>query len=1460
MKKLYFIIFIFTAFCLKAQITNTPLAGKPLNDFPWFQYINNFQTDDTVYLAIDPNRFPSLINQTINVFIIESRTPDSLIINPYLEDVRGAAQEVMISGTSIQENIFILDQSSLLEYQSGYSLGVGYDLILDIDNNEIFSTGDIIDGLDSYKAGFYKVHNTADPGPFTPVIENYFNENPWLNKRICFPANFESLGELALVIVSHGWTYDYLMYDYIGEHLASYGYFVVIHANDVGSGEHAATNSASLTTLDNTDHFIGEQSTIFNGYFDGHIDKTKIAFLGHSTGGEGIVRAYTRVLNNEYIPEHFELEDIKLLCPMAPTAWQTNDLTDPDFANFHLFSCAADTDCSLFPCPENHWRQSFSIFERSKGNRQLTYIHGAGHTDLNDCEVGCNPWVDPLAPDLIGKENTHLVVTSYLLPLLEWYLNDNPAGQEYSTRTYDDFHPIGIPEFVQLAKEFKQKEDSYKLIVDDYQTNESLNVSSSGSAVSFDVNNIYEIEMRDNDQSLNWTGTQQANGFTRSKLGDDPRCVIMDWDDDDDWYYSLNLPEFSNLAFEYLSFRACQGTRHPNTVLLNGGLSFQVLLIDGSENIASVSTANYGLINQPYQRGGGWANEFETIIIRLSDFTINNPDFNLNEIATIRFEFGNSFNSETGRLAIDDIELIGEKETFMAQAGINTNLKVYLEGPYDSTNMNTCLNSEGLIPLSQPFSIEPWNYYGTENVDSIPNAEVVDWVLVELRDAVDASLATSETMIAQQAAFLLNNGSIVGLDGSSILSFNHTIIQSLFLVVWHRNHLGIMSANPVLESGGIFTYDFSTDEGQVYSGANGHKEIGTGVWGMISGDANTDGQIDESDKDAVWALQAGNSEFLAGDFTMESQVNNNDKNDIWLLNNGRGTQTPDNKNDEDYRLSWRFANPTIFEGLPPLFQFDIELKCDEIGTYHAQTQIYFDYDTLAFGSNIDGIPQNPDINERISCSFLELMDPGKYLITNDANNCSNRYAIITQPIDENYPIALNNLTEVDTSYKGFLRFQIEIQDQSCLAGIFFSEWLLDGGQYYLDIDSDTLPEKYVNPCLYANDMIDVPLFYTPTVQEYTLINGYQFISSRVIPENPDILIICDEILDNLDFIRNSSGQVLHKIGPNWVNNIGDWIIDEGYLFKMYSDDSFSIEGIAVDPSTPISLSTGFQFVSYFPEAPMDALIAFETILNDDLDFIRNSSGGTLRKIGPVWVNGIGDCIPGEGYLVKMFTEGEIIYPEAAKSSGKVDLIPTHFAFDGGNAADPVYTMYINGLEIGDEVAAYDGEKLVGSMEINSMNALDNDLPVFNTINNGQGYTPGKPITLKVWSDNQIINADFTMETAFDSYVADVFPDEDGEYSLVKITKGVNNIENPEKTFSIFPNPSEGIFNILINGVSGKIQIKVFDVHGNDKYFFEIEGAKNMITEKLDITEIPAGIYFISFNGKDFCQVKKIVIQ
>ena len=222
---------------------------------------------------------------------------------------------------------------------------------------------------------------------------------------------------------------------------------------------------------------------------------------------------------------------------------------------------------------------------------------------------------------------------------------------------------------------------------------------------------------------------------------------------------------------------------------------------------------------------------------------------------------------------------------------IRLNLKVYLEGPFNGTKMDTILNDENLLPLSQPYNQNPWNYTGDESVVSIPGINLVDWILIELRDAPDAVSATSGTIIAKQAAFLKNDGRVVGINGSETIQFNQSVNQQLFVVVWHRDHLGIMSANPVSESGGIYEYDFSTSVDQVYEGyLGGYKELSTGIWGMVAGDANADGYVNDLDKNDNWEIQAGTRGYLSSDFGMDSQVDHTDKNDFWLPNAGDGSQ------------------------------------------------------------------------------------------------------------------------------------------------------------------------------------------------------------------------------------------------------------------------------------------------------------------------------------------------------------------------------------------------------------------------------------------------------------------------------------------------------------------------------------------------------------------------------------------
>lgn len=229
-------------------------------------------------------------------------------------------------------------------------------------------------------------------------------------------------------------------------------------------------------------------------------------------------------------------------------------------------------------------------------------------------------------------------------------------------------------------------------------------------------------------------------------------------------------------------------------------------------------------------------------------------------------------------------------EVNVVQHVIVLNLKAFLEGPYNGLDMNNDLLISNLLPLQQPFNTSPWNYTGNEQVVSIPGIDVVDWMLIELRDAPNVASAGSSTIVARKAVLLTSSGAIKGINGSFDLNFTLNISDSLYVVLYHRDHLSIMSAKGMLQSSGVYNYDFSISENQVLGGASGYKELSPGVWGMVGGDANGDGVINELDVDSSWKNEAGTRAYHPSDFSLDSQINNRDKNDIWLPNTGSATQ------------------------------------------------------------------------------------------------------------------------------------------------------------------------------------------------------------------------------------------------------------------------------------------------------------------------------------------------------------------------------------------------------------------------------------------------------------------------------------------------------------------------------------------------------------------------------------------
>ena len=155
-------------------------------------------------------------------------------------------------------------------------------------------------------------------------------------------------------------------------------------------------------------------------------------------------------------------------------------------------------------------------------------------------------------------------------------------------------------------------------------------------------------------------------------------------------------------------------------------------------------------------------------------------------------------------------------------------LKVILGGAYQTGNglMRDQLRSLPDFPLVSPYG----DGASVGNSAVLTANNIVDWVLVELRDAT-----TPATVVTSKGALLQADGDVVAMDGVSPVGF---IVagSNYHIALKHRNHLGVMTAASVAISTTTPLVDFANPATAVY-GANARKTVGS-VAVLWPGNAN----------------------------------------------------------------------------------------------------------------------------------------------------------------------------------------------------------------------------------------------------------------------------------------------------------------------------------------------------------------------------------------------------------------------------------------------------------------------------------------------------------------------------------------------------------------------------------------------------------------------------------------------
>jgi hypothetical protein len=437
---------------------------------------------------------------------------------------------------------------------------------------------------------------------------------------------------------------SYRGYDYLGDVLASDGYIVVsISSNGINARDNSAPDAGALARaqliqrtfgiLDNlntdgvirpraadathpgTDLFTGTSSP-FDTRYVGHLDLTNIGLMGHSRGGEGVVRSYNL---NQSLGAPYGINAVFALAPIDFTNSRINNAAfavllpynDGDVSDLqgdHFFD-----DSRYNTTPDWGVRSSIEVMGANHNFYNTVWTPGSGFPGAVDEGVGAPP--TRLTP--AQEQGTGL---AYMGAFFRTYL-----GSEYQFLTIltGDVPPPPsarvTPDYIHTA--FLGPDDpAYRRDVNRLLTSTGLTTNTLGGAVT--------------------TGGGLTSTFVTTTSGGPNRNVGMDrvgYSGTTSAFYENDLPAGARdvSGFGVFQFRVGVNyldTRNP----LNMPQDFTVVLTDGSGNSYStlVSAWSNDLFYPP--RNANPHEVLNTVRIGLGDA----PNYiDLTDVRSIRLNF-----------------------------------------------------------------------------------------------------------------------------------------------------------------------------------------------------------------------------------------------------------------------------------------------------------------------------------------------------------------------------------------------------------------------------------------------------------------------------------------------------------------------------------------------------------------------------------------------------------------------------------------------------------------------------------------------------------------------------------------------------------------------------------------------------------------------------------------------------
>lgn len=381
--------------------------------------------------------------------------------------------------------------------------------------------------------------------------------------------------------------------------------------------------------------------------------------------------------------------------------------------------------------------------------------------------------------------------------------------------------------------------------------------------------------------------------------------------------------------------------------------------------------------------------------------------------------------------------------------------------------------------------------------------------------------------------------------------------------------------------------------------------------------------------------------------------------------------------------------------------------------------------------------------------------------------------------------------------------------------------------------------------------------------------------------------ILNPIVPQLIKVVGTNDGTIEKLLSNWINTIGDWRPAEGYYINVNQDVTLHIPGTILPTPVTINLHDKWNIISYpCIQTEQNAINVLQPLIDAGvLKKAMDQYGHALEKLAFVgWYNGIGNMRPGEGYYIYVTapTSFSITSPDQlAKSVTFAEAAaPKHFAREEANPYTPmnfyISSAQIDGqtLQVGDEVAVYDGKQMVGSAVVEREINENQPLALIAGMDDGSGvgFTKGNAVRFRVWQQSLNKEVDINLEgVSYKDAEAGVVSGSqafepratamisiNAQVEIAAVPQAFNlqqNYPNPfnPSTTIMYAVPQESQVTVEIYDITGKLVTTLVDAKQVAGYHAVAWNGNNAVGSR-----VATGIYFYKMTAGNFSETRKML--